>query len=147
MASLPQDQYALEFQALQMRWRCTTHPGKTCYKPNEEIEPRDHINLDLKALSNWATAIVTKAPDVDIESPLPKKERKWILKPKLDYGDSISNTPRLQQFSQAPIHNHIYMPYHSCHGYSSHISKSLYNYHGSYNPFFSPPIRTSTSAY
>ena len=135
LASLPQDQHALEFQALQTRWKCTTHPGKTCYKPNEQATPRDHINLDPKALSEWATAIVNQVPGVDINFPPSGKEWERILKSKALY---MSHTP--QQLSQALIHNHIYMSNTSHHGYSP--CTSLYNRHHSYNPFSSPPSHT-----
>ena len=147
LASLPQDQHALAFQALQTRWRYTTHPGKTCYKPNEHTKPRDHVNLDLKALSDWTAAIINKVPGIDIESPPSGKEWEWILKPKVNRDVSISETPRRQQFSQAPIHNHIYMPHHSRRGYSPHISELPYNYRQSYNPFSSPSVHTPTSAH
>ena len=144
LAALSQDQHAIEFQALQMRWKCTTHPGKTCYKPSDEAKPRDHINLDPKALSDWATAIVNKAPFVDIESPPSGKEWDRILKPKVHHNDiSGSNAP--QQFSQVPIHNHIYMPTHSRHDYSPRTSP--YYHRQSYNPFPSPPIHTPTSTH
>ena len=45
-------------------------------KPTEETEPRDHVNLDSKALTAWATVIINKVLRVDINSP-PSTEKEW----------------------------------------------------------------------
>jgi len=138
LASLPHDQHTLEFQALLTRWRCTTHPGQSCYKQSENTEPSDHVNLDPKALSDWATAIINKAPFVDLNSP-PSTGKEWerILKPKARGNSSSLDT--LQRFGQPTIHNHIYMTSRSPH-YSPRRHASLPHH----ETLFSPPTRTPT---
>jgi len=98
----------IEFKALQTRWRCAIHPGKFCYKQYDEVPPSDHADLDPKALSDWATAIVNKAHFVDLDHPPRGPEWDTILQPRRRKSSSIE-TP--QPYTQPPIH--IHMPSHS----------------------------------
>jgi len=108
LASLPRNQHSIEFKALQTRWRCTIHPGKFYYKQYDEVPPSDHADLDPKALSDWATAIVNNAHFVDIDYPPHGPEWDTILQPRRRKSSSIE-TP--QPYTQPPIH--IHMPSHS----------------------------------
>src|SRR5437667_7913927 len=104
LASQVLDPHTLEFQALQTRWRCTTHHGKFCYKRQDEITASEHAKLDPKALSDWATAIVNKTHFVDINNPPHGSEWDSILNPHRRKSSSIE-TP--QQYSQPAIHVHM----------------------------------------
>jgi len=93
LASLPRNQHSIEFKALQTRWRCTIHPGKFCYKQYDEVPPSDHADLDPKALSDWATAIVNNAHFVDIDYPPRGPEWDTIPQPRRRKSSSIE-TPQ-----------------------------------------------------
>ena len=108
-----------------IRWRCTTHHGKYCYKQYDTIPASEHADLDPTALSDWAQAIVNKAHFVDLNTP--PRGPKWdaILNPHRRKSSS-TDTPQ-PNYSQPAIHVHI--PSHSPrrsprfnHGYSTPAS-------------------------
>ena len=101
------DPHTLEFQALQTRWRCTTHHGKFCYKRQDEITASEHSELDPKALSDWATAIVNKTHFVDVDNPPRSLEWDTILNPRRRKSSGPYETLGSQHYTPPAIHVHM----------------------------------------
>ena len=95
--------------------------------------------MDSKALSDWATAVVSKTPFVDVDTPPNGKEWERILKPKAHGNSGSFDTP--QQFNQPPIHNHIHLPSRSPRRSPRRHASSPSYHRYSYTPTRTPPRR------